>query len=231
MIISEKTGMKAMRNQMLYHGKMKNPLAKIMNLIGWTLAIVFSYGGSFLTVLEQSIVPVLICFPAAILSFRVFHYLAIQEERKGGKNQRATQIVRMEEASGNDTVTIDPHVTFGEKVTMKNPCRGITKVIIENRSFCNFPGIEEDERWLSEWTSKNLPENWVRFRTTLTPCEDGTSMVIWTIQPDGRYWADENGFGWENDSEVCLYSVLDARGNFLYPFRLYSIGSEIFYKN
>ena len=52
--------------------------------------------------------------------------------------------------------------------------------------------------------------------------------MLWEIQPDGRYWADGDGFGAESDYEIQLYSYLDVQGKFTAPFRIYSIGTTKF---
>ena len=121
-----------------------------------------------------------------------------------------------------------PEVTFGETIIMTNSTKGLTKTIVKDHEFRDFPGMEEDEIWLSEWTSKNPPANWVRYRTEIVPQENGSFLILWEIQPDGRYWADEGGYGWENNKEIRLYSTLDDKGRFLHPFRLYSIGNNDF---
>lgn len=52
--------------------------------------------------------------------------------------------------------------------------------------------------------------------------------MVWEIQPDGRYWEDDDGFGGESDLEILLYTYLDDKGNFTGSFRTYSIGGEEF---
>jgi len=44
--------------------------------------------------------------------------------------------------------------------------------------------------------------------------------VEWTLQPDGRYFEDEDGFGAENCEEITLYSYIDTNGIFTEPFKL-----------
>ena len=46
---------------------------------------------------------------------------------------------------------------------------------------------------------------------------------LWEIQQDGRYWAEEDGFGAENDSEIIPYAGLDSNGVFKGPFCIYSM--------
>ena len=48
--------------------------------------------------------------------------------------------------------------------------------------------------------------------------------MLWQIQPDGRYWEDDDGFGGSPDEEVTLYAFLDEEGNFDGPFRIYQVG-------
>ena len=52
----------------------------------------------------------------------------------------------------------------------------------------------------------------------------GRIIMLWQIQPDGRYWEDDGGFGGSSDEEVTLYAFLDEKGNFDGPFRIYSVG-------
>jgi hypothetical protein len=49
--------------------------------------------------------------------------------------------------------------------------------------------------------------------------EDGKAEVEWVLQPDGRYFEDEDGFGAENCEEITLYSYLDTNGVFTEPFK------------
>ncbi len=51
-------------------------------------------------------------------------------------------------------------------------------------------------------------EPYVRYRNVFEKMPDGRIMMIWQVQPDGRYWADDDGFGGSNDSEVHLYHIL-----------------------
>ena len=55
-------------------------------------------------------------------------------------------------------------------------------------------------------------------------------IMLWEIQPDGRYWEDEDGFGGTSDAEVTLYTFLDENGDFTGPFRVYRIGAHDYYK-
>lgn len=48
---------------------------------------------------------------------------------------------------------------------------------------------------------------------------DGVAGVAWTLQPDGRYYADEDGFGMENQNEIMFYAFIDRSANIIIPFQ------------
>lgn len=50
--------------------------------------------------------------------------------------------------------------------------------------------------------------------------KDGVASVSWTLQPDGRYYADEDGFGMEDDEEIDFTAFIDQSANILIPFQL-----------
>ena len=80
----------------------------------------------------------------------------------------------------------------------------------------NFPGIE-DGQWKKDL---NYPlTDKVQFAFWICDYVDGKAPVRWTLQPDGRYFEDEDGFGSEDCEEVTLYSCLDTNGKFTEPFR------------
>lgn len=50
---------------------------------------------------------------------------------------------------------------------------------------------------------------------------DGLAAVEWTVQPDGRSSADEDGFGMDDGVEVILHGSIDVEGRPAGQFRLY----------
>lgn len=48
---------------------------------------------------------------------------------------------------------------------------------------------------------------------------DGIAYVSWTLQPDGRYYADEDGFGMEDDEEIRFDAFIDTQAHILIPFQ------------
>ena len=115
-------------------------------------------------------------------------------------------------------------------VVFLDDVRGIRKEIVDNDGrILNFPGIIQEEWWLADLTTKSYLTPCVRFRTEFSQETDGRFRMVWQIQPDGRYWADADGFGMENDLEIRLYTHIDLNGSFTGPFRIYSLGSKNYY--
>lgn len=101
--------------------------------------------------------------------------------------------------------------------------RQIHKTIVDvDHTIQNFPGIVEEDFWTSEILSGSLqPRVFYRMEFSKRGSE---WRVLWMIQPDGRYWADEDGYGAEKDEEITLYTNLDWNGDFTGPFRVYRVG-------
>ena len=80
----------------------------------------------------------------------------------------------------------------------------------------NFPGFK-DRAWTKdlEYSSE---DNKVRFVFGISPYKDGKATVRWVVQPDGRYFEDDDGFGAEHCEEIEMYSALDEDGRFIEPF-------------
>ena len=136
-----------------------------------------------------------------------------------------------EEITFSQTVTFGNHLyrTKGEiaRIIMENPKLGIRKTIVDNQGrIKGFPGIEHPDVVFSY--AGGYMENQIRFRSSITLL-DGQYALIWQIQPDGRYWEDDDGFGMTTDDEVDLYARFDEKGKFTEPFRVYSVGSHMFY--
>lgn len=92
------------------------------------------------------------------------------------------------------------------------------KRCIVNKSgmFENFPGIVDGD-WKNE-LEYPLDEK-ILFGFSIHGFKDGKASVEWTLQPDGRYFEDEDGFGGENCREITLYSYIDTNGSFTEPFK------------
>ncbi len=123
-------------------------------------------------------------------------------------------------------------VTFGEDVDFIDEKTWVRKPIVKDRVIVNFPGFDEEDKakWICKWVSGEKPKNDIRFRTEFSRCAEDEYVMLWEIQPDGRYWGDSNGFGMEHDLEIVLYSKINKKGNFTMPFKLYELGIKRYFE-
>lgn len=133
---------------------------------------------------------------------------------------------------------LTPHYTYGNhlyrsrgddaSVYFVDEARGIRKMIVDfNGWIQDFPGIVKEDFWVNQIESGSLMHQ-IRFRTDFE--ERGDKFIMrWQVQPDGRYWEDEDGFGMTPEEEIVLYAYIDMNGNFTGPFRIYRIGWREFY--
>lgn len=135
------------------------------------------------------------------------------------------------EPKQTESVYLTSSITFGMRrgedcaICFVDENRGVRKVIVDSSGVIqNFPGIVKEDFWVKEVAPNFLKEQ-VRFRSEFEKRENGW-IFKWQLQPDGWYWADEGGFGAENDLEVVLYTYLDLNGDFTHPFRIYKVGSH-----
>lgn len=49
--------------------------------------------------------------------------------------------------------------------------------------------------------------------------ENGKARVTWMLYPDGRYFADEDGFGMDDNDELTVCAIIDKHAHVLSPFR------------
>lgn len=57
------------------------------------------------------------------------------------------------------------------------------------------------------------------FPTFVKNYNDDVAEMSWQINPDGRYYMDEDGYGMTNDDEITIYSYVDRAGKPLVCFR------------
>lgn len=49
--------------------------------------------------------------------------------------------------------------------------------------------------------------------------KDGICAISWMLYPDGRYFADSDGYGMEDNDEEDVYAIIDTDLNIVEPFR------------
>lgn len=110
-----------------------------------------------------------------------------------------------------------------------NAKTGEKKEIVNHKAaIVNFPGVMEDKRWIDFLGENCFEDEYVHYRTSIEDYDEEKYIIYWCIQPDGRYWEDEDGFGGTNDCEITLYTFIDKEGNFTGPFQVYNVGPKYF---
>lgn len=84
-------------------------------------------------------------------------------------------------------------------------------------AFCHFPGVREGA-WQKDLVGPFRKEIGFVFRRSLPENENDLLTFRWMVQPDGRYYADDDGFGMEDDREIWLIAGMDRKGRFTTPF-------------
>lgn len=122
-------------------------------------------------------------------------------------------------AYGNPRYGIAPNDPVVEFVNEKTGKR--TTIIDEKRRIMRFPGIENEEK-IREMINEGslLPFN--SFGVRFYEAENDCYEMVWEVQPDGRFWEDEDGFGAPPDDEIKLSAIINQEGRFITPFRLYN---------
>ncbi len=101
-------------------------------------------------------------------------------------------------------------------ITFHNDETGICRKITDDYGvFVDYPGHENGE-WKKEIGMTFLPA--IRFVMYISQFVNGTCRLSWMVQPDGRYWEDEDGFGMTSDNEIWLYALINEEGKFTTPF-------------
>ena len=83
-------------------------------------------------------------------------------------------------------------------------------IVDESGTIENFPGIVDGD-WKNELEFPLGKKT--QFRFWIYDYKDGKASVEWMLQPDGRYFDDEDGF------EITLWSYIDTNGFFTEPFK------------
>ena len=88
---------------------------------------------------------------------------------------------------------------------------------------CLLTVTENDIDWDSLAT---LPEDAIgraralsfHFPSFIRHFENGVAEVSWQLNPDGRYYMDEDGYGMTDDEEITIYGFIDQQAKVVVKF-------------
>lgn len=87
-----------------------------------------------------------------------------------------------------------------------------------------------------DWLSiRSLPDDckyrarvyYAGFPTYIYNFQNGVAEVEWQLQPDGRYWMDEDGFGMTPDERISIYGFIDTSCKVVIPFQAISSQEQL----
>ena len=122
-------------------------------------------------------------------------------------------------------------------VKFKNPETGESKIIVDQDGrIHNFPGIHREVylRYNEIYEDHLVP--FIYYRTEFFKYDEDRYIMLWQIQTDDQEPSFRDYVKFPAKSErkenlrkkVVLYAFLDKSGEFMEPFRLYSIGNKIY---
>ena len=108
------------------------------------------------------------------------------------------------------------------------------RYLVNHNTKCAYEFIDGNQCLLTvseddiDWESlKNLPEDAIdraralsfHFPSFIRHFENGVAQVSWQINPDGRYYMDEDGYGMTDDEEIEIYGFIDQNAKVVVKFR------------
>ena len=108
------------------------------------------------------------------------------------------------------------------------------RFLVNHNTKCAYVFIDADERLLTitqndiDWDSlKGLPQNALsraralsfHFPSFIRSFKNGVAEVSWQLNPDGRYYMDDDGYGMTHDEEIEIYGFIDQNAKVVVKFR------------
>lgn len=116
------------------------------------------------------------------------------------------------------------------------------RFVLNHTAKTAFEFMDSNERLVTVTTEgidfdslKKLPEEAIeraeclsfQFPSFIRGFRNGVARVDWQLNPDGRYYQDDDGFGMTDDEEIEIYGFIDTNGNVLVKFRAIKDSSEL----
>ena len=91
-----------------------------------------------------------------------------------------------------------------------NEC--LVTVTTDDIDFDSLNDLPEDVVEVAQCLSIHFP-SFIRWY------HNGVAQVDWQLNPDGRYYQDDDGYGMTDDEEIEIYGFIDTNGNVLVKFK------------
>ena len=108
------------------------------------------------------------------------------------------------------------------------------RYLVNHNTKCAYEFIDGNQCLLTvteddiDWDSlKGLPEDAIGqaralsflFPSFICRFKNGVAEVSWQLNPDGRYYMDDDGFGMTDDKEIEIYGFIDQNAKVVVKFR------------
>lgn len=108
------------------------------------------------------------------------------------------------------------------------------RFLLDHRTKCAYEFMDSHYELVTvtdediDWESlKDLPANAITrakahnamFPILIRSYYNDVSKVEWQINPDGKYYMDDDGFGMTDDKEITLFGAIDRTGNVIQIFK------------
>lgn len=108
------------------------------------------------------------------------------------------------------------------------------RFLLNHNTKCAYEFMNSDQKLVTvtqddiDWDSlKDLPEDAqgraralsFHFPSFIRQYKNGVAQVSWQINPDGRYFMDEDGYGMTDDEEIEIYGFIDTKGKVVVKFK------------
>ena len=96
------------------------------------------------------------------------------------------------------------------------------EIMDEDMTFTNF--TTDDIDWnslesLPDYMKERARRLSALFPTFVSCFQNGVAKVSWQLNPDGRYYRDDDGYGMTDDEETTVYGFIDTQMNVLVKFQ------------
>ncbi len=144
-------------------------------------------------------------------------YKSLSESKFSGHNYRIDEY-------GENMRIIEESIDgwWKQRYLLDDENRCAYEIMNEGLRFVNF--LSDDINWES---LQILPKDVIRRAERLSALypsfvrkfSNGVAQVSWQLNPDGRYYMDDDGFGMTDDEEITIYGFIDRQMNVVVKFK------------
>lgn len=117
------------------------------------------------------------------------------------------------------------------------------RFLMDNNTKCAYEFMDSDEMLVTvsqndiDWDSlQSLPQKAIQracrlsfhYPSFIRLFKNGVAEVAWQLNPDGRYYMDDDGFGMTDDKEINIYGFIDKTGTIVVKFQAIDSSKQLY---